>query len=87
MDNNVQNMLKVIACLGLRWRSSKIIFRKHLKIITLKHFYQFEKKKIQDFPADLAYPLGGSQNEFKYFILQIHYNNQNLLRGKFHERS
>lgn len=28
-----------------------------------------------DFPDDLAYPLGGSGDEFKYFYIQIHYNN------------
>ena len=37
--------------------------------------------KIQDFPEDLAYPLGGSENEFKYFMLQIHYDNPQKLDG------
>lgn len=32
---------------------------------------------IQDFPDDFAYPLGGSDNEFKYFYLEIHYDNPN----------
>ena len=41
------------------------------------------KIKVQDFPEDVAYPLGGSSNEFKYFILQIHYNNPNKLEGNF----
>ena len=32
----------------------------------------------QDFPENLAYPLGGSDSEFKYFYLQIHYDNPQL---------
>lgn len=31
--------------------------------------------EIQDFPEDLAYPIGGSEDEFKYFYLEIHYDN------------
>jgi hypothetical protein len=38
-------------------------------------------KKIQYFPSDLAYPMGGSPNEFKYFRLEIHYNNPQSLQG------
>ena len=38
-------------------------------------------EKIQDFPSDMGYPLGGSPNEFKYFVLQLHYNNPQLLTG------
>jgi hypothetical protein len=32
---------------------------------------------IQDFPQNLAYPMGGPSG-FKYFFLQIHYNNPAL---------
>ena len=41
----------------------------------------FFNEKIQDFPSDMGYPLGGSPNEFKYFVLQLHYNNPQLLTG------
>lgn len=35
---------------------------------------------IQDFPEHLAYPIGGSKDDtFKYFFLQIHYDNPNQL--------
>jgi hypothetical protein len=33
--------------------------------------------QVQNFPDDMAYPLGGSEDEFKYFYLQLHYNNLN----------
>ncbi|CAF1008830.1 unnamed protein product [Brachionus calyciflorus] len=36
---------------------------------------------IQDFPEDLAYPLGGSDQETKYFFLEIHYDNPRLKNG------
>lgn len=52
-------------------------------------FYQYCQKvslvwavggaEIQNFPDDLAYPIGGSENETKYFFLEIHYNNPNNL--------
>jgi hypothetical protein len=38
---------------------------------------------IQDFPSNMAYPLGGSEQEFEYFILEIHYDNPTLLPGIF----
>jgi hypothetical protein len=31
--------------------------------------------EIQDFPLDLAYPIGGTTNKFKYFYIEMHYNN------------
>lgn len=33
---------------------------------------------IQDFPSSIAYPLGGPQADFKYFFLQMHYNNPSI---------
>ncbi|CAF1012278.1 unnamed protein product [Brachionus calyciflorus] len=33
---------------------------------------------IQDFPKDLAYPLGGSDKTGKYFFIEIHYDNPKL---------
>lgn len=35
---------------------------------------------VQDFPSDLAYPIGGGDDDsFKYFFLQIHYDNPQKL--------
>ena len=31
--------------------------------------------QVQDFPPDLAYPMGGPDAEFKYFFLEMHYDN------------
>jgi hypothetical protein len=31
---------------------------------------------IQDFPSDFAYPI---EDDFKYFFIQIHYNNPNQI--------
>lgn len=42
--------------------------------------------RIQDFPDDLAYPLGGSEDEFKYFYLEIHYNNPDKTASKISRR-
>lgn len=36
---------------------------------------------IQDFPEDIAYPMGG-ENNFKYFFFQIHYNNPKKIESK-----
>ena len=33
-----------------------------------------------DFPAKLGYPVGGSSQEFKYFFLQMHYENPEFKR-------
>jgi hypothetical protein len=38
---------------------------------------------IQDFPSNLAYPLGGSTKEFKYFFLEMHYDNPDLKPSSF----
>ena len=43
---------------------------------------KLKKMKVQDFPADLAYPMGGSDDEFKYFVFEIHYDNPELTSGK-----
>lgn len=37
--------------------------------------------QVQDFPPDLAYPIGGSEDEFKYFFLEIHYHNPQRLHS------
>ena len=37
---------------------------------------------IQDIPENLAYPLGGSPSEMKYFYLQVHYDNPSQLLSK-----
>lgn len=31
--------------------------------------------EVQDFPEHLAYPIGGSKDSFRYFFVEIHYNN------------
>ncbi len=36
----------------------------------------------QDFPKHLGYPLGGEKNSFKYFILEMHYDNPELKDSK-----
>jgi hypothetical protein len=36
---------------------------------------------VQDFPQDIAYPIGGPQAEFTYFYLEIHYDNPSLKPG------
>lgn len=33
---------------------------------------------MQDFPNDLAYPFGGSEDETRYAFLEIHYDNPKL---------
>ena len=38
-------------------------------------------KKIQDFPSDMAYPLGGPDADSKYFVLQMHYDNPNKTKA------
>ena len=37
---------------------------------------------IQDFPSDLAYPVGGPDAEFKYFFLEMHYDNPQKIPSK-----
>ena len=37
--------------------------------------------KIQNIQSNLAYPVGGNPDEFKYFVLEIHYNNPSSLPG------
>ncbi len=39
---------------------------------------------IADFPESFAYPIGGSENEFKYFYLQMHYENTDYEKSKNH---
>jgi len=36
---------------------------------------------IQDFPSNIAYPLGGTNGDFKYFYMQMHYNNPSLVQS------
>lgn len=36
---------------------------------------------IQDMPQDIAYPIGGSNAEFKYFYLQMHYDNPDKIQN------
>ncbi len=57
------------------------LFSLKKNISYLKLFLFFSNCKISYLPSDLAYPVGGSPNEFKYFMLEIHYNNPNLLPG------
>ena len=38
---------------------------------------------IQDFPSELAYPLGGPDAEFKYFFLEMHYDNPEKIPSIF----
>lgn len=35
----------------------------------------FNFLKVQTLPENMGYPLGGSRADFKYFFLQIHYDN------------
>jgi hypothetical protein len=37
---------------------------------------------VQDFPEDMGYPLGGGEDEFKYFILEIHYDNPMQIKSQ-----
>lgn len=32
-------------------------------------------------PQDIAYPIGGSNAEFKYFYLQMHYDNPDKIQS------
>ena len=36
---------------------------------------------VQDFPSNIAYPMGGPDADFQYFFLQIHYDNPQLIKG------
>ena len=36
---------------------------------------------MQDFPTELAYPIGGPDNEAKFFMFEIHYDNPHLREG------
>jgi hypothetical protein len=38
---------------------------------------------IQYFPDEMGYPLGGSEDEFKYFVLEIHYDNPMLINSLY----
>ena len=65
--------------MGCWWRSGKngnLIWFNVIKFL----FDLFDFIKIQDFPQNLAYPLGGSEDEFKYFFLELHYDNPDKLR-------
>jgi hypothetical protein len=42
---------------------------------------------VQDFPSNLAYPIGGSTNRVKYFIIEMHYDNPELKQSKFKIKS
>ena len=42
---------------------------------------------VQDFPSNIAYPLGGPQADFKYFYIQMHYNNPSIIKSKFNYKS
>ena len=35
-----------------------------------------------DFPPNMAYPIGGSPTEFRYFYLQMHYENPNIYKSR-----
>lgn len=49
------------------------------KLYFLNKAWAIGSPLVQDFPQDIAYPLGGSSNEFKYFYLQMHYDNPGLI--------
>ena len=51
--------------------------------VAFKFWFSKSQSKIQYFPSDLAYPIGGSPNEFKYFKLEIHYHNPQSLQGSY----
>lgn len=38
--------------------------------------------EIQDFPDHLGYPIGGANDSFTYFFLEIHYNNPKKLPSR-----
>ena len=50
-------------------------------MFNLKKVWAVGGDLVQDFPQDMAYPIGGSDEEFKYFYLQVHYDNAELHKG------